>query len=116
MQIIAAVLQEVLLHRLVAGTDDPVLRDTTGLVDILLMASVILGRAGGEDFRHQIRSAVDAVLFDLVRITDNHKVRDEVICLGEKNLFTITKGFTATAFEMGAEQVEDIAADPVVIG
>ena len=41
------ILQEVLLHRLVSGADDPVLQDAADLIDILLAAPVVLGRVQG---------------------------------------------------------------------
>ena len=78
-----SLLQQILLHRPVAGADDPVLPHAALGVNPHLAPAVVLGRAGGQHLHHQVGRSIHPVGLDLVRVADHHHVRDEPVLIGE---------------------------------
>lgn len=59
---------EVALHGFFGGADQPVLSDAALGIGVLFIASVPFGRAGGQYFHCQVRSAADSIFFDFALV------------------------------------------------
>ncbi len=98
MQNIFAILQEIDLNGFIGRADDPILLDSTSLIYILFVCSVIFCGAGGEDLNDQIGRTVYTVRFNFIPAADNHDIGDKLVLLCQMNKQAIAKRNTRFSF------------------
>ncbi len=69
--------------------DNPVFLYAVLFVKLLFLYPVAFGRAWRKDLDDQIRRTVNAILFDDVRIADDHRVWDYTVIVVEMDVHTI---------------------------
>ena len=110
-----AVFKHILLYRAAHRVNNPIFADATTLIRLLLLAFVVAGRAGGQDFHDQIRSAIDAFLAHFVRVADHHHVGLVLFAIRQKERRAIRDRSAFLAVEIIAENSVDVPRDEDVV-
>ena len=80
------------------------------------MPFVIFGGTRGKYLHHQIRCAVYAVTFNLVRVTYHHHIRDILFFIIQKQSVPVRKWLTFTAIQIVCKNCVDICRCAVAKG